>query len=676
MHRNQFLFLMVFFRLKFFLLFTLLCACGSFLMAQSVTRVSSDTMRSIQIIQGRSLREKTLDSDNVIETIAGNVILKQDSTLFDCDSAVLYGSTNIIEAFGNVHINQDTINTYSQYLKYIGNDHMAYLKNNVKLMEKKAVLYTQDLQYDLKSNVGNYSNGGKVINGTTVLTSDSGTYYADTKDVYFKNNVHLVDPKYDIVTDSLLYNSQTQLTTFITSTFIKSKNGGDIYTTQGTYDLSTGKAFFGNRSIIKDSGRIYVANNSAYDEKTGIAQLEGNAVVKDSANGYTVIGNQIYFNKQTNSFLATRKPVLILYGNGNDSTFIAADTLFSGIVKKDSLQQDSAMLNDSTNQQKTENLISLSDVIKNVALLNPLDTNIYKKDSSINYLVRAQPGVTKIISNPTVIHSLNKKDSITAAKIISASHKLNLPGAVHQDSTVQKLSKDSVSTIAKIDSAHHLIDSSIARSTLKDSTIKTDTLKNTTAVNVTSDTALRYFQAFHNVRIYSDSMQAVCDSLYYTTIDSMFRMYNQPLLFANHSQISGDTMYLYTKNRKPQRLYVFYNGMIIEQTDSPLYNQMSGRTINGYFKNGQMDYMRVKGLPAESIYYPQNDDSAYIGMNRGTGDVIDIFFEDRQVHKVKFINNVDGTLYPMRQIPADQKFLKGFEWLDKRRPKSKIELFE
>ncbi|MEI9934977.1 MAG: hypothetical protein WDM71_09035 [Ferruginibacter sp.] len=186
--------------------------------------------------------------------------------------------------------------------------------------------------------------------------------------------------------------------------------------------------------------------------------------------------------------------------------------------------------------------------------------------------------------------------------------------------------------------------------------LKKDTLINKVIVKESSDTLVRYFQAFHNVRIYNDSLQAVCDSLFYTTEDSIFRLFKQPLLFANRSQISGDTIFLYTKNKKAERLYVFNNGMIINNPDEQLYNQISGRTINGYFKNGQLDYMRVRGFPAQSVYYPQNDDSAYIGMNRSKGDVIDIYFLNKELHKVKFINDVDGILYPMLQIPADQKF--------------------
>jgi hypothetical protein len=133
---------------------------------------------------------------------------------------------------------------------------------------------------------------------------------------------------------------------------------------------------------------------------------------------------------------------------------------------------------------------------------------------------------------------------------------------------------------------------------------------------------------------------------------------------------------MYTQKQKPKRLYVFNNGIIINEATKKLYNQMAGRTINGYFNEGSIDYIRVKGSPAESIFYPQDDDSAFIGMNRSSGDVIDIYIVKKELNKVKFVNNVDGVLYPMRQIPADKKELKNFKWFDSKRPKNKLELFE
>ena len=590
---------------------------------------SSDTIRLIQILQGNSLREKRVDDSTSFQTIAGSVIMKESLTLFNCDSAAVNKRTNVMEAFGNVHINQqDSIHTYAQYLKYVGQDRIAYLKKDVRLTDKKGTLYTQELEYDLKTNIAKYKKGGRVVNSKTILTSEEGVYYADTKDVYFKKNVHLVDPQYDIRSDSMLYNTQTQVVTFITQTHIKTKEGADIYTSNGTYDLKNGKAFFGNRTVFKDSTRTYVADISAYDKKTNTAQLEGNAVIRDSVNGYTITGNQIFTNGNDNSFLATRKPVLIFKGEGNDSTFIAADTLFSGVIKKD--------INGNKKLLKT-------DTLKKVMVVDEAGNNITVEDST-----KAKIAITDSVGAPEkkLVDTIVKKSEpvfSTADTIIRLDTTIaDAPGKITNEGT---------------DSSNVLI--------AKDTT-----------VNLNADTAIRYFQAFHHVRIFNDSLQAVCDSLFYSSADSIFRLYKDPLVFSNKSQIAGDTINLYTKNKKADRIHVFNNGIIINEVNKQMYNQIGGRTMNGYFKDGALDYMRVKGSPAESVFYPQDEDSAFTGMNRCKGDVIDIYFVDKAVNKVKFVNDVDGTLYPISQIPEDQKYLAKFKWQDARRPKNKLELFE
>ena len=616
------------FKIYFFLLSILHAQLK--LVAQTNTNPSTDTTRQIQIIQGNSLREKNVDSITSLQTIAGNVILKEGLTLFYCDSATINKQTNIMEAYGNIHINQnDSIHTYSQYLKYIGKDRVAFLKKDVRLSDKKGTLYTQELEYNLATSIGKYKSGGKVINGKTILTSSEGIYYADTKDIFFKKNVHLIDPKYDILNDTLLYNIQTQISSWNTPTKIKSKNGGDIYSSSGTYDLKNGKAFFGNRSVIKDSTRTYVADNSAYDEITGIAQLEGNAIIKDSVNGYSILGNQIYLDKNNNSFLATRKPILIFKGEGKDSTFIAADTLFSGIEKRDSL--------------------GMKIVIKNDTL---------QVDSVANNNTPPGFSILNTISLPDSLSS--KSDSIIVDKINS------IQKPVIQDSIITKKGERIIDNKKSLDSSNQAI-----------KIIKPAALTGTmTTPNIKKDTSIRYFIAFHNVRIFNDSLQSVADSLYYSSEDSIFRLFKNPLVFSSNSQIAGDTIYIYTKNKKTDRLYVFENGIIINKLNNRMYNQIAGRTLNGYFKNGELDYMRAKGFPAESVFYPMDDDSAYIGMNRSKGDLIDVYFINKAVNRVKFINKVEGSFYPLRQIPEGQRLLKNFLWQEKRRPKNKLELFE
>ena len=664
-------------------------------------KANADTVKEFQIIRGPSMRSIYIDSTTTMQTIAGGAIVKQGTTLFDADSIAINPTTHEAEAFGNVHINQgDSVQTYAQYLKYIGTDKTAYLKSNVKLVDKKATLFTQALDYNLQTGIGNYHNGGKVINGNTTITSNDGTYYADTKDIYFKNNVVVIQPKNHVTTDSLLYNMLSQNYNLNGNSYIKSPEA-EIYTTQGNYDFKSDNAIFTSRTTVKDSsGRVYVANNMAMDNKSGNAQMEGNALVRDSAGGYIVLANQIFLNKKTNSFLATRKPVLIIKQK-NDSIYVAADTIFSGystavkneqfVMKKDSAAYDSLHMQnraDSTLKADTlhgkQPLIKLSERDSALHLAHVIDSLDANHNNQRQKISRTKENlidslIIKASRDSLKIDSLNAKSSAAIGDSLKAIALRKYSSKI--DSSQSKKNRNEVKEIPLTDTvkpAKATMDS-VSIDSLRNITVNPirnpDSTRNSKDKLNKSDSS-RYFLAFHHVRIFSDSLQSVCDSLFFSTKDSVFRLYYDPIIWSGRSQITGDTIFLYTKNKKPEHLYAFDKSIIINKTTQGFYNQIAGKTINGYFINGAIDYMRVKGSQAESIYYAQDKDSAYLGMNRATGDVIDLYFKKDDLEKVLFVNDIKGKFYPMKDIPEDQKYLKDFIWLNDKRPKTKLELFE
>lgn len=521
-----------------------------FVFAKAQAPADTAATRIIQIIRGRDMRNVDMGNNQNLISLAGDAMVKQGSTIISGDSMVVNQTLNIAEVFGHVHINDaDSVHTYANYLRYLGNERVAYFKRNVKLTDGRGSLVTDDLEYNLATGIAKYKNGGRVVNGKTVLTSANAIYYSDYKDVYFQNYVHLTDPQYDIIADSLRYNTAFKIATFISPTRILTKrDGGVIRTKNGTYNLETGEARFYERTAYNDSLRSVTGNHIAYDETTGMLQVLGNGKIVDSTNNVTVFGNEIVMNKTTSSFLATSKPVLVFY-KGNDSTYMRADTIFSGLRKYD---------------KATNHTVVVNDTVNNTVLVN------------------ASRG---------------------------------------------------------------------------------------------ADT-LRHFVGYHHVKIYNDSMQATADSVFISSEDSVFRMYKDPVVWNGQNQLSGDTIYLFTVNQKPRRAQVFNNAMLINQQGKNVYNQLGGRTLNAYFTNGELTYSRMRGSPAETVFYPVDNDSAYIGMNRLSGDAVDAFFQNHELKRVKYIKDATGTLYPIRDIPADERLLKNFRWRDAERPKSYLELFE
>ncbi len=208
----------------------------------------------------------------------------------------------------------------------------------------------------------------------------------------------------------------------------------------------------------------------------------------------------------------------------------------------------------------------------------------------------------------------------------------------------------------------------------RDSVLK-DTIKGKRVVDVnTKDSTNRYFEAYRNVRIFSDSLQAVCDSVFYSFKDSVFRLFQEPIIWSKENQVTGDTVYVFTKNKKADQVQVFENSFLVNESEPGVYNQVKSSRMDAYFKNGDIDSVRAAGF-AECIYFIQDEDSAYTGINESKCDIMDIYFGEGALQKVVFRSSVTGTIWPMSQKNPDEMRLENFRWLDSRRPKTKYELF-
>ena len=112
-------------------------------------------------------------------------------------------------------------------------------------------------------------------------------------------------------------------------------------------------------------------------------------------------------------------------------------------------------------------------------------------------------------------------------------------------------------------------------------------------------------------------------------------------------------------NKKPKRMYVFENAISVQKVGPDYYNQVKGRTINGYFVDGDINYVRAKGN-SESVYYAQDDSSKFIGVNKSSADVIDMYFANHEAQKVVFRSNLNRYIV---SNAASQPCRHAFAWL-------------
>jgi hypothetical protein len=182
-------------------------------------------------------------------------------------------------------------------------------------------------------------------------------------------------------------------------------------------------------------------------------------------------------------------------------------------------------------------------------------------------------------------------------------------------------------------------------------------------------------EAFKNVKIFRNDLQALCQFLIYYQRDSLLYMINKPILWNSGFQIDGDTIKTWFANNRPHETLVGKNAFITSLVPNSysLYHQIKGRDLWGYYNDdSKLSNAEVKGGKVEAIYYVIDEEKGeLVGVNKSVSKVLKMYFDSGSISKVNFIEPESTVLYPQDQLTAREQTLKGFHWLESLRPKSK-----
>ncbi len=188
------------------------------------------------------------------------------------------------------------------------------------------------------------------------------------------------------------------------------------------------------------------------------------------------------------------------------------------------------------------------------------------------------------------------------------------------------------------------------------------------------DSMYRLTKGFRNVKIYRSDFQAVADSMVTSSIDSIIRLYLNPILWHDANQVTSDVMDIYTEKNQISKA-IFTEGspiMASEVTPGFHYNQVAGKVITSLFANGAI-YRNDADGNAQTIYFMQDDDTGEAnGLTVIESGSTTFYIEEQAVTGITYRLEPSYNIYPMNMIPADQSLsLKGFEWQKEKRPEQK-----
>jgi len=201
-----------------------------------------------------------------------------------------------------------------------------------------------------------------------------------------------------------------------------------------------------------------------------------------------------------------------------------------------------------------------------------------------------------------------------------------------------------------------------------------DTITAVTIADTSSATGYRLMKAFHGCRVFSEGIQAKCDSLSYSFRDSVIRLYIKPVLWSEENQLTSDSMAVFTKNRQTDRLELYNAAFISSQVDTSRYNQIKGRMLTGFFKDNELYKIEIKGN-GESLYYLL-DGEDIAGVNQSRCANIEALVEKGKISEITDFGSPEGFIDPPDMMIQTKIRLEGFSWFDHLRPKNREDIFK
>jgi len=590
------------------------CLLPFALFSQQPINPPQDTSQKLKI-ETALLVEYFIKGDRTLQKLSGNVRLRQDKTLVYCDTATLDQENAILK--GQVVMEQgDSTKVFADSAHYNSNTKISDLYSNVVLVNGRQQLFTNKLRYDLGRKIATYHSGATMTNGKSQLKSRHGYYYVEAKEIFFKGDVVVTDPDFTMRTDTMAFNTETQLVRFVAPTLI-SQRGAKIYTEGGFYDIESDFAEFDLNPQYEKGGQRGRAQRMRYSGTTKEYVLEGDAYIDEPAKGQQTQADVIRYNTLTEQ--------TVLRGNAHfqDST----RDIRGAEIRYDSRNKD-------------------YQIIGRGRVNDP--PNIIEADS-LNF--NDQLGAGLALGN-VIWQDTASKFTILAFRMDynQQSQYLNAFGGMGEQGAA---GRPMMKTLIDLDTLY----------------LAADTL---TSYKPDSTGDARLLLAHNDVRIFKSDMQAACDSLSFSSADSIFWFYklkNLPIIWSDTSQFSGDTIRMLVKNSKLDRIWLRQNALVINSEDETLFNQIKGRNTTAFFRDNQVREMLVEGN-AQAVYYALDERKAYIGVNETACSEMRLFFDNNQVESIKFYTEPAGKFTPMKKAGTTNKQLEGFFWEKTRRPRS------
>ena len=628
-----------------------------------------DSLVRLDYAQTAELLE--IDGQNV-RKVVGPAQFFHNNTYLLCDTALWNIDTKIIDAIGNVSIIQDGTELTSEKMVYRISLNLAEFRGQVVQLEDKDhnMLRTRHLDYNTKDSVAVFSGGGSMRDKDgQIIESERGTYDAKIRTFNFYNDVNMFTDSIFVKTTTLKYESDLSLATFGRGTDAWHEDNM-LSADAGWYDRGREIFFFRNNVHVMTDTQEGWSDSLYFFRNTMDVEMLGRAQVTDTTRNVSGLAGRIEYIDSLSRVTMTRKPAVISEveeQSQRDTVYFGADTLIYYTLRKCDI--DSSVVAASAQRLADLDVDPVGNYRKKAAEEaakaaaedakdDPNRPPPKHKGTGNNPAAGTGDSVSPAAgAAPAARPGEERKTGTAAGAVQPAGGPLPSSGA----SGTAALSAASLMTgSTPADSLNAGVDTLVAG---------VDTLADSAALIPPDTTEIGFVTALRNVKIFRKNMQIICDSLEYSDLDSLARLFGQPMIWNEITQqYSADSITAVIRNNAMEKASLMSEAFIhMEVEDSVYYNQIKGAEMLAYFnEDGELVRFDALGGASGLFFLEENDEIATV--NRKESKMLSATFKDGDIQQVYYYDAAKSDAYPVVQLAKADQLLKGFNWRPDLRP--------
>ncbi len=584
--------------------------------------------------------------------VIGPARFLHNGTYLLCDTALWNVETKVIEAWGNVSILQDeTVLTSDKLTYFIDMDLAEFRGSVVQLTDKDHnTLRTRHLDYNTADSVAVFQKGGAMRDKDgQIIESRNGTYDSKIKRFTFDQDVNMFTDSIFVKTRSLIYESDKDLATFGSATDVW-KEENMLSSNRGWYDRGREVFFFADKVHVMSEDQEGWSDTLYFYRNTSNIDMLGNAQVTDTTRNVFGLAGRIEYVDSISKVTMTRKPAVISQTEEEDGSI---DTLYLGAEKLvyytlKMCDVDSMAVVDAKKRLEALDVDPVGEHRRKAAEAAAKAAEEAAKNDP-NYRPKDQKGAQK----PAQQKPAPAADPAKAQR-----------PEVPKGPGPQMQMGDS---LAVSDSLRARPDSLM----LSDSTMVTDSLMMTDSLVVEEPkdtTKIGFLEAIKNVKVYKKSMQVVCDSLLYSDLDSLGRLFIEPIIWQEVTrQYTADSISVVVNDGAMEKASLMSNAFITIQEDSTHFDQIKGTEMLAFFdEKGGLKRFDVLGGASALFFIEENE--ALATVNKPESKMLSATFKDGNIQRIYYYEEAKNDGYPIVQLSGEEQRLKGFNWQPEKRP--------